>query len=798
MGGAFKLLTTFLPQHLQAPIEMSNRRRGASSGGSTHIYLARRVFARGEEAGLRLAFKPLGWVETKQPASADIVWDVWLNDAEVDQHATLVPGQLLNRFPAMADCCRKAVFATLLARLRRLLPPTAPLNDGRYLPVQFSLPHQKDALREHVERRSALAQQDPSARQVRPYYIVKPDSGSQGEGIKITADPERCKPGAPGQERVVQEYIARPMLLEGLKFDLRLYVLVADIQDDDDDPRPMRLFLCREGLARFAVDPYESPSSDNVSNVHMHLTNYSLNRKADGFKVCEDPDGGYGSKRTVSSVLRALMRVGKISDPEEVWQQLESLVGRSLGVIQPVLAASRARWSNPCFQILGFDVLLDADGHPWLIEINDHPSIRIDAQLGCGALAPSQLAPSKLGCSALVQQLSGSAAVSAASSHAAYAPPLPMTARPGTARPGTAPPGTARRARSAGVLVPSAVDETIKVPMVRDALRIVAALHRLSTDDRHLSDEETSCSTAALTAPSLEGFSVPQLPQQSLATQPDAADAAPLPMPAPLPPPAASLPPPPPRPSASPERKHPAFTRGAFGTCYVEIATDPSEARHLQLLGRLRDLFEQHTPSADLFDATWGAVRVADVRETSSSGPRWRSATWSRFLKATGLAGGHRASAVAAGLAGLDADLLFTSVCGKGGTMDLLDFAEALARVAARIYPTTKESSSPAELVETLLSRSFSGGHSACVGPASARATTAARAQSVARAAASARAAGEVHHGLSPVATHRAARAATSHASAQSTSHPHLRTFERAASLGPRPTLTESGGVNTQ
>ena len=193
------------------------------------------------------------------------------------------------------------------------------------------------------------------------------------------------------------------------------------------------------------------------------------------------------------------------------------------------------------------------------------------------------------------------------------------------------------------------------------------------------------------------------------------------------------------------------------------------------------------------------ALTSPQVRETSSSGPRWRSATWSRFLKATGLAGGHRASAVAAGLAGPDADLLFTSVCGKGGTMDLLDFAEALARVAARIYPTTKESSSPAELVETLLSRSFSGGHSACVAPASARATTAARAQSVARAAASARAAGEVHPGLSLVATHRAARAATSHASAQSTSHrAQLRTFERAASLGPRPTLTESGEVNTQ
>ena len=124
-----------------------------SSGpaGATKIHLARRIFNRGEEEGLRRAFRPLGWLETSHPGSADVVWDVWLNDAELDRHAALVPGQVLNRFPAMADCCRKAVFATILSRLRTLLPPSSPLNDGRYLPVQFSLPRQKDALREHVQ-----------------------------------------------------------------------------------------------------------------------------------------------------------------------------------------------------------------------------------------------------------------------------------------------------------------------------------------------------------------------------------------------------------------------------------------------------------------------------------------------------------------------------------------------------------------------------------------------------------------------------------------------------------------------
>ena len=39
----------------------------------------------------------------------------------------------------------------------------------------------------------------------------------------------------------------------------------------------------------------------------MHLTNYSLNKKADGFKHSTAVDGGDdGSKRTVSSVFASL------------------------------------------------------------------------------------------------------------------------------------------------------------------------------------------------------------------------------------------------------------------------------------------------------------------------------------------------------------------------------------------------------------------------------------------------------------------------------------------------------------
>ena len=100
-------------------------------------------------------------------------------------------------------------------------------------------------------------------------YIVKPSSSSQGKGIFITNDFRDV--GSLKQSSIVCEYIDNPLLLDGYKFDLRIYVALMSVN-------PLRIYIYEEGLVRLATVKYNSDISNNKHNQYTHLTNYSLNK----------------------------------------------------------------------------------------------------------------------------------------------------------------------------------------------------------------------------------------------------------------------------------------------------------------------------------------------------------------------------------------------------------------------------------------------------------------------------------------------------------------------------------------
>ena len=121
----------------------------------------------------------------------------------------------------------------------------------------------------------------------------------------------------------------KPYLIDGLKFDMRIYVLVYGCD-------PLRVFVFREGLARFATEKYESPFKGNMDNMFMHLTNYAINKQSENFEANEDENlDDSGSKRSVTSVLKHIEDTESGHTAEKIWTQIEDIAVKTLISAQP-------------------------------------------------------------------------------------------------------------------------------------------------------------------------------------------------------------------------------------------------------------------------------------------------------------------------------------------------------------------------------------------------------------------------------------------------------------------------------
>lgn len=114
------------------------------------------------------------------------------------------------------------------------------------------------------------------------------------------------------QQFVCQVYLHQPLLIDGYKFDMRIYTLITSCD-------PLRIYVFNEGIARFATQRYNSPSGENSQNVFMHLTNYSINKYSHEFL-----QGETGSKRRTSSISAWLSSRG--IDTDLIWSQVDDAI----------------------------------------------------------------------------------------------------------------------------------------------------------------------------------------------------------------------------------------------------------------------------------------------------------------------------------------------------------------------------------------------------------------------------------------------------------------------------------------
>ncbi|KAJ1155122.1 hypothetical protein NDU88_007857 [Pleurodeles waltl] len=290
-----------------------------------------------------------GWREFDDHSQDQTEWNLqWRGSAfRAPEHDSIKPWQRLNHHPKTATMMRKDSLARHLKRMQGIYG----VSQYDFSPVAFILPNDytKFIAEYTKERQSHDTKQS--------YWICKPADLSRGRGIFIFKD---IKDLTYDCTVIVQKYVTSPLLISGYKFDLRIYACVTSFS-------PLTVYVYQEGLVRFATEKFDLSS---LNNIYAHLTNTSINKF--GVSYGKDKERvGSGCKWTLSQ-FRSYLRNLEMDDVL-LWQKIHNIVTLTLLAIAPSVPKA-----TNCFELFGFDILIDESFKPWLLEVNFSPALTLD------------------------------------------------------------------------------------------------------------------------------------------------------------------------------------------------------------------------------------------------------------------------------------------------------------------------------------------------------------------------------------------------------------------------------------
>lgn len=270
-----------------------------------------------------------------------------------------------------------------------------------YHPDCFTFPEQYEDFIEQLE--TWKTEGNPKADKK---WIFKPSDTSCGEGIfifdahdykksplestwatyqeflqKLEIDGE---PEPPSKDKtkpivvtsaIISEYLEKPLLFKGFKFDLRIYVLITSFY-------PLKIYVYREGLVRLATTKYTEFNAAGYDKT-SHLTNTTinkLNKTKAALKQYEDDIDQY--VMSLSAFFTQLKKEGV--DIDLIWNRIyDMIIKTTLSIEKDVSSYTKEHFQkkSKCFELFGFDVLIDKELRPWLLEVNLFPSLGLTNKL---------------------------------------------------------------------------------------------------------------------------------------------------------------------------------------------------------------------------------------------------------------------------------------------------------------------------------------------------------------------------------------------------------------------------------
>lgn len=261
-------------------------------------------------------------------------WDLlWAHDYPfrlMPNLKNLDTNQLVNHFPGCGFLTNKVDLCTTR------LP---------FLPRAFRLPDQQD---EFLEYASA----NPEALFVQKH--------NEHRHIKVRAPNEII---FNTNDSFVQEFIQKPFLVDGHKFDIGVYVVITSIN-------PLRVYIYTgDVLFRYCPVKYYPFDAENLDK-YVVGDNYLPTWEVPSLRKYYNSYGG--SMRTA---FEAYVR-DQSMDPSKIWPQVESIIRSTiLAKEQDIIGTLRSYKTHNFFDLLRFDLFIDENLKVYLMEANMSPNL---------------------------------------------------------------------------------------------------------------------------------------------------------------------------------------------------------------------------------------------------------------------------------------------------------------------------------------------------------------------------------------------------------------------------------------
>nr|XP_027803255.1 inactive polyglycylase TTLL10 [Marmota flaviventris] len=215
-------------------------------------------------------------------------------------------------------------------------------------------------------------------------WICKPTASNQGKGIFLIRSQEevnalqaqaqsteddsmyRKTPFRAPQARVVQRYIQNPLLLDGKKFDVRSYLLIACAV-------PYMVFF-GHGYARLTLSLYD-PHSRDLSG---HLTNQFMQKKSPLYVLLKEDT--VWSMDHLNSYINDKFRKTKGLPRDWVFttftKRMQQIMAHCFLAVK-----SKLECKLGYFDLIGCDFLIDENFKVWLLEMNSNPALHTNCEV---------------------------------------------------------------------------------------------------------------------------------------------------------------------------------------------------------------------------------------------------------------------------------------------------------------------------------------------------------------------------------------------------------------------------------